>query len=153
MVTGSDDMQVRLVILLMNTLINVLMVQVRVFNVCHQVFKGHTHYVMKVKVNPKDNNTFTSASLDRTVNVWQLVSAQPNFTREGQEKGVNCMDYYMGGDKTGVQNSSHEEGLRHGRQEAAHHAQGAEDQSGTLPGEASLQKAGLCSYLRYYHGI
>ena len=30
--------------------------------VCQQVFEGHTHYVMEVKVNPKDNNTFASAS-------------------------------------------------------------------------------------------
>ena len=66
---------------------------------CQQVFEGHTHYVMEVKVNPKDNNTFASASLDRTVKVWQLGSAQPNFTLEGHEKGVNCVDYYMGGDK------------------------------------------------------
>jgi coatomer subunit beta' len=31
--------------------------------------------------------------------VWQLGSAHPNFTLEGHEKGVNCLDYYMGGDK------------------------------------------------------
>jgi len=67
--------------------------------VCQQVFEGHTHYVMEVKVNPKDNNTFASASLDKTVKVWQLGSAQPNFTLEGHEKGVNCVDYYCGGDK------------------------------------------------------
>ena len=33
---------------------------------CQQVFEGHTHYVMQIIVNPKDNNTFASASLDRT---------------------------------------------------------------------------------------
>jgi len=66
---------------------------------CQQVFEGHTHYVMEVRVNPKDNNTFASASLDKTVKVWQLGSAQPNFTLEGHEKGVNCVDYYNGGDK------------------------------------------------------
>jgi len=67
--------------------------------VCQQVFEGHTHYVMEVKINPKDNNTFASASLDKTVKVWQLGSATPNFTLEGHEKGVNCVDYYHGGDK------------------------------------------------------
>lgn len=36
---------------------------------CTQVFEGHTHYVMQVVINPKDNNTFASASLDRTVKV------------------------------------------------------------------------------------
>ncbi|CAF3998694.1 unnamed protein product, partial [Rotaria magnacalcarata] len=64
-----------------------------------QTFEGHIHYVMHVAINPKDNNTFASASLDRTVKVWQLGSSQPNFTLEGHEKGANCVDYYPGGDK------------------------------------------------------
>lgn len=66
---------------------------------CTQVFEGHTHYIMQIVINPKDNNTFASASLDRTVKVWQLGSSSPNFTLEGHEKGVNCVDYYHGGDK------------------------------------------------------
>jgi WD40 repeat protein len=37
---------------------------------CTQVFEGHTHYVMQIVINPKDNNTFASASLDRTVKVY-----------------------------------------------------------------------------------
>jgi len=57
------------------------------------------HYVMQIVFNPKDNNTFASASLDRTVKVWQLGSNFANFTLEGHEKGVNCIDYYHGGDK------------------------------------------------------
>lgn len=32
---------------------------------CAQVFEGHSHYVMAVCFNPKDANTFASASLDR----------------------------------------------------------------------------------------
>ncbi|KAI1894005.1 hypothetical protein AGOR_G00129540 [Albula goreensis] len=66
---------------------------------CSQVFEGHTHYVMQIVINPKDNNQFASASLDRTIKVWQLGSSSPNFTLEGHEKGVNCIDYYSGGDK------------------------------------------------------
>ncbi|XP_054453239.1 coatomer subunit beta'-like [Anoplopoma fimbria] len=66
---------------------------------CSQVFEGHTHYVMQIVINPKDNNQFASASLDRTIKVWQLGSRTPNFTLEGHEKGVNCIDYYSGGDK------------------------------------------------------
>lgn len=31
--------------------------------------------------------------------VWQLGSPQPNFTLEGHQRGVNCVDYYHGGDK------------------------------------------------------
>ncbi|XP_047544204.1 coatomer subunit beta' isoform X1 [Vanessa atalanta] len=66
---------------------------------CQQVFEGHTHYVMQIAINPKDNNTFASASLDTTVKVWQLGSSISNFTLEGHDKGVNCVDYYHGGDK------------------------------------------------------
>lgn len=64
-----------------------------------QTFEGHAHYVMQVVINPKDSNTFASASLDRTIKVWQLGSPDPNFTLEGHERGVNCVDYYHGGDK------------------------------------------------------
>lgn len=66
---------------------------------CQQVFEGHSHYVMQIAINPKDNNTFASASLDRTLKVWQLGSSTANFTLDGHEKGVNCVDYYHGGDK------------------------------------------------------
>ncbi|VDN51818.1 unnamed protein product [Dracunculus medinensis] len=64
-----------------------------------QTFEGHTHYVMQLVINPKDNNTFATASLDRTIKVWQFGSTVANFTLEGHEKGVNCVDYYHGGDK------------------------------------------------------
>ncbi|XP_073249893.1 coatomer subunit beta'-like isoform X4 [Porites lutea] len=66
---------------------------------CSQIFEGHTHYVMQIVINPKDNNQFASASLDRTIKVWQLGSTTPNFTLEGHEKGVNCVDYFHGGEK------------------------------------------------------
>lgn len=41
---------------------------------CSQVFEGHTHYVMQIVINPKDNNQFASASLDRTIKVHLLSS-------------------------------------------------------------------------------
>lgn len=66
---------------------------------CIQVFEGHAHYVMMVKVNTKDSNTFASASLDRTVKVWGLGSNTHHFALEGHERGVNCIDYYPGGDR------------------------------------------------------
>ena len=47
--------------------------------------------------NPKDSNTFASASLDRTVKVWSIGQPTPNFTLEGHDKGVNCVDYFIGG--------------------------------------------------------
>lgn len=64
-----------------------------------RTFEGHTHYVMMAVFNPKDPNTFATASLDRTIKVWNLGSSVPNFTLEGHEKGVNCLEYYHGGDK------------------------------------------------------
>lgn len=66
-------------------------------------FEGHVHYVMMIKINPRDTNTFASASLDRTIKVWGLTSGAPHFSLGegigGHEKGVNCIDYYPGGDK------------------------------------------------------
>eukprot|EP00171_Calliarthron_tuberculosum_P010492 IDg10492t1 len=47
---------------------------------CSMIFEGHSHYVMQVKFNPKDPNTFASASLDHTIKVWNLSSPVPNFT-------------------------------------------------------------------------
>lgn len=66
---------------------------------CTQMFEGHSHYVMQVKINPKDTNTFASASLDRSIKVWGLGSHVPHYTLEGHERGVNCIDYYPSGDK------------------------------------------------------
>ncbi|TVU33003.1 hypothetical protein EJB05_24774, partial [Eragrostis curvula] len=67
--------------------------------VCTQIFEGHSHYVMQVTFNPKDTNTFASASLDRTIKIWSLGSPDPNFTLDGHSKGVNCVDYFTGGDR------------------------------------------------------
>lgn len=66
---------------------------------CTQYFEGHSHYVMMVRFNPKDSNTFASASLDSTIKVWGLGSPVSHYTLEGHEKGVNCIDYYPSGDK------------------------------------------------------
>lgn len=66
---------------------------------CTQMYEGHSHYVMMVCFNPKDANTFASASLDRTIKVWSLQSTVPNFTLEGHERGVNSISYFSGGDK------------------------------------------------------
>ncbi|CAM6121486.1 unnamed protein product [Calypogeia fissa] len=66
---------------------------------CTQIFEGHSHYVMQVVFNPKDTNTFASASLDRTIKIWNLGSPEPNFTLDAHLKGVNCLDYYSGGDR------------------------------------------------------
>ncbi|KAI9107554.1 hypothetical protein K1719_021591 [Acacia pycnantha] len=44
-------------------------------------------------------NTFASASLDRTIKIWNLGSPDPNFTLDAHQKGVNCVDYFTGDDK------------------------------------------------------
>jgi len=64
-----------------------------------RTFEGHTHYVMMVAFNPKDPNTFATASLDRKIKVWGLGASQAHFTLEGHEKGVNYVDYFAGGEK------------------------------------------------------
>lgn len=54
---------------------------------CSTVFEGHIHYVMAVAFNPRDSNTFASASLDRTVKVWSLNGGgKPNFSLDGHAK-------------------------------------------------------------------
>jgi len=86
---------------------------------------------MQIAINPKDTNTFASASLDRTIKVcatarrraarcrracstraaclhpdvvlvaqvWSITSGACMYTLEGHDKGVNCLDYYPGGEK------------------------------------------------------
>lgn len=77
-----------------------------------KIFSGHSHYVMQLAINPKDNNTFASASLDCTVKVWSLGSPQANFTLEGHEKGVNCVDYHPSPDKPYLASGSDDHTVR-----------------------------------------
>ena len=72
---------------------------------------------MQVEFNPKDSNTFASASLDRTVKVWGLTGllsatqwirtsswrvTEPGMDMEIlkcpslDQRGVNCVAYYRG---------------------------------------------------------
>ncbi|KAL6942413.1 hypothetical protein ACO0QE_003588 [Hanseniaspora vineae] len=65
-----------------------------------QTFEGHEHFVMWVEFNPKDPNTFASACLDRTVKIWSLGNADPNFSINTHEtEGVNYVNYYPQQDK------------------------------------------------------
>ncbi|CAK7356651.1 unnamed protein product [Dovyalis caffra] len=66
---------------------------------CTQTFEGHSHYVMHVTFNPKDTSIFASASLDTTIKIWSLSSTAPVATLNGHSKGLNCVDFFMGGDK------------------------------------------------------
>nr|CCC89588.1 putative beta prime cop protein [Trypanosoma congolense IL3000] len=77
-----------------------------------ETHEGHLHYVMGVTFNPKDPSTFATASLDCTVKVWSLNSPVPNFQLEGHEDGVNCVDYYPGGDKPYILSGADDQTVR-----------------------------------------
>lgn len=63
-------------------------------------FEGHTHFVMGLCINPKDLNSFASASLDKTIKVWGISTpGKPLYSLLGHELGVNCVDYCASGDK------------------------------------------------------
>ena len=49
-----------------------------------QTYEGHSHYVMMVAFNPKDANTFASASLDRSIKVTQTLRSPPRPPRHPQ---------------------------------------------------------------------
>ncbi|KAL5758008.1 hypothetical protein ACOSP7_020619 [Xanthoceras sorbifolium] len=66
---------------------------------CTRIFEGHSHYVMYAAFNPIDIDTFVSASLDGTAKVWNIDSSAEKFTWEAHSKGINCVNYYMVGDK------------------------------------------------------
>lgn len=41
---------------------------------------GHSHYVMMIRINPRDTNTFASASLDKSIKVWSVSTPTPHFS-------------------------------------------------------------------------
>lgn len=51
---------------------------------------------MMVAFNPRDPNTFASAGMDKTIKVWTISNSKPNFTLNGHEGGVNCVDFHRG---------------------------------------------------------
>ncbi|VDN24008.1 unnamed protein product [Gongylonema pulchrum] len=102
-VTGSDDMHVR--VFNYNTLERV-----------HQ-FEAHSDYLRSVAIHPTQPFILTSGD-DMLIKLWDwdnkwslkqtfegklppaaFGSSTANFTLQGHEKGVNCVDYYHGGDK------------------------------------------------------
>lgn len=75
-------------------------------------YEGHTHYIMAITFNPKEPSTFATASLDNTVKVWSLTSPSYNFQLEGHDEGVNCVEYYPGGDKPYIVSGSDDRTVR-----------------------------------------
>ena len=58
---------------------------------CSQVFEGHTHYVMQVVFNPKDNNQFASGSLDRTIKVQYILRYSTCMQRTPYENTIQSI--------------------------------------------------------------
>ena len=38
-------------------------------------------------------------NIERELQIWSIGSPDPNFTLDGHSKGVNCVDYFTGGDR------------------------------------------------------
>ena len=57
----------------------------------------HTDSVYCVAASP--DGRIVTGSADRTIKVWSIGQPTPNFTLEGHEKGVNCVEYFRGGDR------------------------------------------------------
>jgi coatomer subunit beta' len=54
-------------------------------------YQDHEHFVMQIVLNPKDPNTFASASLDKTVKIWTVstTTKTANYSLVGHQAGVN----------------------------------------------------------------
>lgn len=54
---------------------------------------------MAIDLNPRDNTTFASASLDCSIKVWSIASDRPRLTLVGHEDGLNSVSFCSEGDK------------------------------------------------------
>ena len=81
---------------------------------CVTTFEGHSHYVMMVQWNPKENTTFASASLDRSIKVWGVSGggSAAHFTLSGHQRGVNSVDYAASGEKPYLVSGSDDKTVR-----------------------------------------
>lgn len=54
-------------------------------------YEDHEHYIMQIVLNPKDSNTFASASLDKAIKIWSvsLTTKTANYSLLGHQAGVN----------------------------------------------------------------
>lgn len=52
---------------------------------------------MHLAINPRDLSKFASASMDKSIKIWNITAeAKANFTVVGHNGGVNCVDFYKG---------------------------------------------------------
>ena len=60
----------------------------------------HSSYVMKVAVNPKENDMFASCSVDKKIKLWSFSNKNSSSTIEGHLKGVISLAFCPMIDKT-----------------------------------------------------
>ncbi|KAF7105007.1 hypothetical protein CFC21_105853 [Triticum aestivum] len=65
---------------------------------CRQTFEAQST-VNQVAFNPKDANSFASASDDHTVKIWSIDSSEPKYTLSGHLGGVNCLNFFTSNDQ------------------------------------------------------
>nr|BAJ94793.1 predicted protein [Hordeum vulgare subsp. vulgare] len=64
---------------------------------CIQTFeREHSDSIRQVAFNPKDINTFASASSDHTIKFWRLNSSISEYTLRGHSDKVNCLEFFTG---------------------------------------------------------
>jgi len=62
-------------------------------------YEEHKNFVMKLCANPKDANTFASASMDCRIKIWSFNSTNSHMTLEGHQKGVTSISFSPSSDK------------------------------------------------------
>lgn len=61
---------------------------------CTRTFEGHDDTVTQVMFNPRNNESFASASLDHTVKIWNIHSETCNITWDGHPDGLLSVHYH-----------------------------------------------------------
>lgn len=64
-----------------------------------RVYEEHSAYVMKLALNPKEQDMFASASTDKKIKIWSFNSKNSSLTIEGHLKGVNVIAFCPIADK------------------------------------------------------
>lgn len=67
---------------------------------------------MNIAINPRDPSKFASASMDKTIKVWNITSeSKANFSLLGHTGGVNTVNFYNG-DKPYIVSGSDDKTVR-----------------------------------------
>ncbi|EMS52657.1 Coatomer subunit beta'-2 [Triticum urartu] len=62
---------------------------------CTQTFKcKHLGYICQVMFDPKNTNSFVTASANHMIDVWDFDSPQCKYTLSGHWDRVNCLDFF-----------------------------------------------------------